>query len=94
VVGATYPEQAERARELLPRALQLVPGYGAQGASATDAVRGFAAGPCGREGGVVNSSRGLLFPKGAATDRAQAWEAAIDAALDAAIGELGSAISR
>ena len=28
VVGATYPEQARRARELMPNALILVPGYG------------------------------------------------------------------
>ena len=34
VVGATWPQQAIRLRELMPRALILVPGYGAQGASA------------------------------------------------------------
>jgi orotidine-5'-phosphate decarboxylase len=94
VVGATYPEQAERARALLPRGLQLVPGYGAQGGSAADALRGFVPGPAGREGGVVNSSRALLFPGDAATDRAARWEAALDAALGAAIDDLGSACAR
>src|ERR1700691_5051909 len=38
VVGATYPEHARRARELMPNSVILVPGYGAQGASADDAV--------------------------------------------------------
>ena len=33
VVGATYPQEAERIRELLPNSLFLVPGYGAQGES-------------------------------------------------------------
>jgi orotidine-5'-phosphate decarboxylase len=93
VVGATFPAQAERARELLPRSLQLVPGYGAQGGGAADAVRGFVPGPAGREGGVVNSSRALLFPPEAATDRAAHWEAALDASLTAAIGDLASAIA-
>jgi orotidine-5'-phosphate decarboxylase len=93
VVGATVPEQAERARALLPRALLLVPGYGAQGAGAADAVRGFVPGPRGREGGVVNSSRALLFPKAGATDSVARWEAALDAALDAAIDELSGAVA-
>ncbi len=38
VVGATYPVQARRARELMPAATILVPGYGTQGGTATDAV--------------------------------------------------------
>ena len=62
VCGATWPEQARRVREALPRALFLVPGYGAQGGSAADALRGFVPGPKGLEGGIVNSSRGILFP--------------------------------
>ena len=52
-------------------------------------------GPKGREGGVVSSSRALLFPD-AARDAADAaaWERAIDHALDRATGELAEAISR
>ena len=34
VVGATYPVEARRARELMPAATILVPGYGAQGGTA------------------------------------------------------------
>lgn len=92
VVGATWPEQHDAVRKHLPKALFLVPGYGAQGGGAKDSVRGFVAGPNGLEGGVVSSSRGILFPEGSNTTDATAWEAAIDAALDRSIGELGEAI--
>jgi orotidine-5'-phosphate decarboxylase len=94
VAGATYPEQSRRIRELLPNALFLVPGYGAQGGGARDAVRGFIPGPQGQlEGGIVSSSRGLLFPTDATTNTSTAWENAIDAACDRAISELHEAIS-
>jgi orotidine-5'-phosphate decarboxylase len=94
VVGATYPGVHQRIRELLPRALFLVPGYGAQGGGAREAVSGFVAGPAGRlEGGLVNSSRGILFPPGSDTDDVTTWERAVDEALDRAIGELGDAVS-
>ena len=56
VVGATYPEQGARLRELMPRTFFLVPGYGAQGASGKD-LKGF----FDRDGRgcLVNSSRGI-----------------------------------
>jgi orotidine-5'-phosphate decarboxylase len=93
VAGATYPGESERLRALLASALFLVPGYGAQGGSARDAVRGFVRGPDGRlEGGIVNSSRALLFPPAGSTDDRRSWEAAIDAACDRAIDELGDAV--
>ncbi len=93
VCGATWPDQARRVREALPRALFLVPGFGAQGGSASAAVAPFVPGPNGREGGIVNSSRAILFPEAArgASD-ARAWERAFDGALDRAIDELGNAI--
>lgn len=53
VVGATYPGQAGVVRERLPEALFLVPGYGAQGGSAAEAVRGFVRGPSGDRKSVV-----------------------------------------
>lgn len=58
VVGATYPEQAENLRKIMPDTFFLVPGYGAQGATARDAVAGFRAD--GR-GGIVNNSRLIIF---------------------------------
>ena len=58
VVGATYPEQGRRLRALMPHALFLVPGYGAQGATAADVAGCFDA--CGR-GAVVNASRSICL---------------------------------
>ena len=94
VVGATSPEQAEHLRDLAPRSLFLIPGYGRQGADAAAAVRSFVRGPRGLEGGLVNSSRAISFPDAAqgATD-AGTWERAVDAAVDQAISELGEAVS-
>jgi orotidine-5'-phosphate decarboxylase len=95
VCGATWPDQARRVREALPHSLFLVPGYGVQGGSAEAAVKGFVPGPEGLEGGVVNSSRGVLFPEaGSEAGNARAWESAVDAALDRAIDELGEAVRR
>ena len=57
VVGATHPEQAYKLRRLMPHTFFLVPGYGAQGASAQD-LRG-----CFDKNGlgaIVNSSRGII----------------------------------
>lgn len=94
VVGATWPGESEKVRELLPSSLFLVPGYGAQGASASEAVRGFVRGPNGRlEGGLVNSSRGVLFPPGSSIDDAGRWEQAIDEGLGRAVNELGEAVA-
>ncbi len=56
VIGATFPEQAARLRDLMPQAIILVPGYGTQGGAADDAVRCFDA--RGR-GAIVNASRSI-----------------------------------
>lgn len=58
VVGATYPEQASVLRNLMPNAIILVPGYGAQGGTAKDTL------PCFNEdtmGAIIHSSRGIIF---------------------------------
>jgi orotidine-5'-phosphate decarboxylase len=87
VVGATWPEESRRVRKILPRCPFLVPGFGAQGANARDALAGFVPGPGGRlEGGLVASSRAIGFPAEAAS--ADAWAAAVDQALDDAIRQL------
>ncbi len=72
VVGATYPEAAARLRAIMPQAVFLVPGYGAQGGSAQDCR------PCfDRQGGgaIVNSSRGIIFAYG--KSRGAGWEKAV-----------------
>lgn len=91
-VAATHAQDSERIRELLPRALFLVLGYGAQGASARSAVRGFVQGPHGLEGGFVSTSRPILFPAGSHAG-ASAWEEGARAALMRSISELGEAIA-
>lgn len=57
VVGATYPEQIKQLRAALPHTFFLIPGYGAQGATAKDI---FAAFDSRGLGGIVNSSRGIM----------------------------------
>lgn len=57
VVGATYPEMSAVLRKKMPHTYFLVPGYGAQGATAQDLK------PCFHEdglGAIVNSSRGII----------------------------------
>lgn len=89
-VAATHSDDSERVREILPRALFLVLGYGAQGASAHDAVRGFRRGPAGLEGGIVSSSRPILFPVPPDAGLS-AWEHGLRMALARAAMELGEA---
>lgn len=58
VVAATYAKEAVKLREIMPDALFLVPGYGAQGGTAADVV------PCFNEdgyGAVVNASRSIIY---------------------------------
>jgi orotidine-5'-phosphate decarboxylase len=94
VVGATWPDESRRVRELLPGSLFLVPGYGAQGAPAADAVAGFVRGPTGQlEGGLVNAARAIGSPAGASDGSAAGWERAVDDALARAIAELGAAVA-
>ncbi|MBR2258694.1 MAG: orotidine-5'-phosphate decarboxylase [Blautia sp.] len=57
VAGATYPEMGVRLRALMPKAMILVPGYGAQGGTAKDLAGFFTK---DGEGAIVNSSRGII----------------------------------
>lgn len=58
VVGATHPDELTRLRLAMPKTPLLLPGYGAQGASAKDIKGGFSG---GLHGALVNSSRGILY---------------------------------
>jgi len=58
VVGATFPEEAKKLREIMPNTIFLVPGYGAQGAGAMDVKHCFKA---DGTGALVNNSRGILY---------------------------------
>ncbi len=57
VVGGTQGEAGRRLRGLMPHSFFLIPGYGAQGASASDIVHMF---DSEHRGAVVNSSRGII----------------------------------
>jgi orotidine-5'-phosphate decarboxylase len=64
VVGATYPREIERVRQLAPTLPLLVPGVGAQGGDAAATVRaGWRADVAGRTVGpvLVSSSRAVLY---------------------------------
>jgi orotidine-5'-phosphate decarboxylase len=91
-VAATHSEDTERIRMALPHALFLVLGYGAQGAAADEAVRGFRRGPAGLEGGIVSSSRPILFPTAFYDSGAATWEKAVRSALGRTTYELGQAV--
>ena len=60
VVGATYPSEASRIREICPDLLFLMPGVGAQQGEVEAAVRAAVDGDGG--GILVNASRGVLYP--------------------------------
>ena len=66
VSGATYKEQAISLRRILPSAPFLIPGYGAQGASASEASAPLITDKSYsglRNFGLINASRSILFPQ-------------------------------
>jgi len=92
VCGATWPSEAVRLRTILPGTLFLVPGYGAQGGAAKDALAGLVPGPNGHEGGVVSSSRAILYNKAAAEAQSlPVWRKAFQETLQSSILELQTA---
>jgi len=80
VVGATTPDELETVRELVPDLPFLVPGVGAQGGDAEAAVSHGLTTRDGRDVGLVNSSRGIIFAGEGASDEAAYFRAAGDAA--------------
>ncbi|MEQ8557855.1 MAG: orotidine-5'-phosphate decarboxylase [Henriciella sp.] len=92
VTGATGPDEARRLRMLAPDALFLVPGYGAQGAGAGEALAGFRKSGNRLVGGVVSASRSVNFPPGASdATTIEAWQTEIAAAINGAQADLLSA---
>ncbi len=57
VVGATQPQHLERARQLMPHAVLLLPGVGAQGGRVEDLAPAFLP---GRAGGLITASRSIV----------------------------------
>lgn len=87
VVGATYPDELGRARQIAPRLPFLVPGVGAQGGDVAAVVeRGLDANGGGL---LINASRSIIFaedPGSAAEGLRDAIRAARDAALEGRSG--------
>jgi orotidine-5'-phosphate decarboxylase len=76
VVGATYPRAIGEARKLMPQAILLLPGIGAQGATPADVARAFTSGPASA---LVPVSRSVIYAfrvDGADWRKAAAAEAA------------------
>jgi orotidine-5'-phosphate decarboxylase len=90
VVGATYPDEARQLRSIMPRQIFLVPGYGAQGATAADCAASF--NEDGR-GAIVNASRSVIY-----AHRNEAYEGldfkdAVAAAAKAFAEDIASAVN-
>jgi orotidine-5'-phosphate decarboxylase len=58
VVGATHPRAVSEARKLMPQAVLLLPGVGAQGAKPGDLARAFTSGPASA---LVNAARSVNY---------------------------------
>ena len=82
VVGATHPGVVEAARRLLPHAVLLLLGVGAQGAEPADVASAFAGPPAG---GLVSISRSILY---AHEERGGDWREAAAAEAERLAGEL------
>jgi orotidine-5'-phosphate decarboxylase len=85
VTGATHPTEMATIRSLAPESIFLVPGFGAQGATATDTAPAFR--PDGL-GAIVNSSRGIVF---SFSPDDPDWEGKIEAATRTTIQALSQA---
>lgn len=70
VVGATFPDDVAKARRLLPRTPFLLPGVGAQGATAADVAGAFTEEPASA---LVSASRSVIY---AYRDAGGDWQAA------------------
>ncbi len=89
VVGATWPQEARRLRELMPQQIFLVPGYGAQGASAQDCAASFKA---DGTGAIVNASRSVIFAYSDKQHAGKDWKQAIVDAAKAFAQDIRQAV--
>jgi orotidine-5'-phosphate decarboxylase len=90
VVGATWPDEARQLRRIMPQQPFLVPGYGAQGASAEDCAAAFR--PDGT-GAIVNASRSVLYAHQREEYAAMDWRDAVRAAAADFARDIRSALA-
>ena len=91
VVGATYPQQLVELREQMPNSILLVPGFGAQGGTASDVAGALDENGLGA---IINSSRGIIFAYQQDKYQVQAkedWRLAVEQASKDAIAVLAAA---
>ena len=91
VVGATHPDEARSLRGRLPHTFFLIPGYGAQGGSASQAACCFDA---KGGGGIVNNSRGIINAHNAPRYKGMRFDEAAYAAAVEMREDLVKSISR
>ena len=77
VVGATHPRAVGEARRLMPQAILLLPGVGAQGATPADVARAFTSGPASA---LVTVSRSVMYAARATGDEDWRRAAGVEAA--------------
>jgi len=88
VVGATFPSEVAKARELLPHSVLLLPGIGAQGATPADVAAAFAAGPASA---LISASRSVIY---AYREGGGDWRSAAGAEAERLAREVWSASGR
>jgi orotidine-5'-phosphate decarboxylase len=86
VVGATRPAELEHFRKLMPNTPLLLPGFGFQGGSADGLQAAFNQ---QGHGGIVNSSRGILWAhEREDLQHLSNWQGRVDTAVDEMIAAL------
>jgi orotidine-5'-phosphate decarboxylase len=91
VVGATQPHTMQSLRRRLPQSIFLLPGYGAQGATADMTRAAFTDG----RGAIVSASRSILYAHQDAKYSSQfgkEWEKCVEAAVADMKREIGQVI--
>lgn len=89
VVGATCPEEARQLRELMPQQIFLVPGYGAQGATAQDCAASFKE---DGTGAIVNASRSVIYAHKKEQYANLDWREAVKLAAQAFADDIAGAL--
>jgi orotidine-5'-phosphate decarboxylase len=89
VVGCTHVEEAQVLRQQLSTVFFLVPGYGVQGGTAADVALYLTHG----NGGIVNSSRGILLAWKKQEDGAAHFDACAAAEAERMRGDIAAAVA-
>jgi len=94
VVGATHADELQTMRALMPRTPLLLPGYGAQGATARDVIDAFPDPARWWRGALINSSRGIAFAWRKSEHAGRHWKDAARQALDEMTDDVRTALEQ